>query len=59
LLVGSNKEYAAMQQFGGTKAQFPHLWGDIPARPFMGVSDDDERELLALVHDHLLDAARR
>ncbi|WP_248594777.1 hypothetical protein [Candidatus Accumulibacter contiguus] len=26
--------YAAMQQFGGTKARFPHLWGDIPARPF-------------------------
>lgn len=59
LLVGSNKEYAAMQQFGGKKAQFPHLWGDIPARPFMGVSDDDERELLALVHDHLQAAARR
>lgn len=59
LLVAPLMEYSAMQQFGGTKAQFPHLWGDIPARPFMGMSDDDERELLALVHDHLLDAARR
>ena len=28
------QEYAAMMNFGGTKAQFPHLWGDIPARPF-------------------------
>lgn len=24
---------AAMQHFGGTKAEFPHLWGDIPERP--------------------------
>lgn len=24
---------AAMQHYGGTKAEFPHLWGDIPARP--------------------------
>ncbi|MDO8180162.1 MAG: phage virion morphogenesis protein [Undibacterium sp.] len=33
--VSNSMVYAAMQQFGGTKAQFPHLWGDIPARPFM------------------------
>lgn len=26
--------YAAMQNFGGSKAEFPHLWGDIPARQF-------------------------
>ena len=36
LEVGSTMEYAAMQQFGGTKSEFPHLWGDIPARPFFG-----------------------
>jgi len=24
--------YAAMQNYGGSKAQFPNLWGDIPAR---------------------------
>lgn len=29
--------YAAIQNCGGTKAQFPNLWGDIPARPFMPV----------------------
>lgn len=34
VVVSSSMVYAAMQQFGGTKAQFPHLWGDIPARPF-------------------------
>lgn len=27
-------KYAAMQNFGGSKAEFPHLWGDIPARQF-------------------------
>ena len=40
LLVGSTMEYAAMQQFGGTKAQFPNLWGDIPARPFLPIMAD-------------------
>lgn len=58
VMIGSNKEYAAMQQFGGKKSQFPHLWGDIPARPFLGVSRDDEEEILALTQDHLKRAIR-
>lgn len=53
LEVGSIMEYAAMQQFGGTKSEFPHLWGDIPARPFLGISESDADEILAIVHDHL------
>lgn len=32
--VRSSMVYAAIQNFGGTKASFPHLWGNIPARPF-------------------------
>ena len=40
LMVGSNMVYAAMQQFGGTKSQFPNLWGDIPARPFFPITPD-------------------
>lgn len=56
LVVGSNMEYAAMQQFGGTKAEFPHLWGDIPARPFLGISADDRDEILAILRAHLRDA---
>ena len=55
--VGSNKEYAAMQQFGGKKSEFPHLWGDIPARPFIGVSKANEEEILDIVLDHLKRAA--
>ena len=34
--------YAAIQQFGGTRAEFSHLWGDIPARPFMPVTPDGD-----------------
>jgi phage virion morphogenesis protein len=58
LEVGSPMEYAAMQQFGGTKAEFPHLWGDIPARPFLGLSEDDRSNLLAILQRHIDDAWR-
>lgn len=51
--VGSPMPYANMQQFGGTKAQWPHLWGDIPARPFLGISNSDEETILKLVHSYL------
>lgn len=50
---GSLMVYAAMQNFGGTKAEFPHLWGDIPEREFIGLNDDDEDEVLAILADHL------
>jgi phage gpG-like protein len=40
LFVGSSMIYAAMQQYGGTKSQFPKLWGDIPARPFFPIRAD-------------------
>ena len=53
LIVGSTMVYAAMQHFGGKKSQFPHLWGDIPARPFLGVSGDDQAQILAIIRNHL------
>jgi phage gpG-like protein len=40
LVIGSPMPYAAMQQFGGLKSQFPWLWGNIPARPFLPVTQD-------------------
>ncbi len=52
LLVGSPMEYAAMQQFGGEKTEFPNLWGDIPARPFLGLSDADRDEIQTIIRDH-------
>ncbi len=54
--IGSTLIYAAMMQFGGTKARFPHLWGNIPARPFLGLSPEDETNILALVVDYLTPA---
>lgn len=51
--IGSPMPYANMQQFGGTKSQWPHLWGDIPARPYLGVSDEDRATILELVDAYL------
>ena len=55
--VGTSRIYAAMQQFGGTTADHPQLWGDIPARPFLGISDADEADILAILRAHLGDGA--
>ena len=51
--IGSNMEYAAMQHFGGKKSAFPHLWGDIPSRPFLGVSDEDRSNILDIFNEYL------
>lgn len=58
--VGSPMEYAAVQQFGARKGQFgrtrrgaPIPWGDIPARPFLGVSEADRRDILDILAEHL------
>ncbi len=40
--IGNTMKYAAMQQFGGTKAAFHQLWGDIPARPFLPVTQSGD-----------------
>lgn len=58
-LVGSNKPYAAMMQFGGKQVDFPLLWGDIPARPYLpidgegSIEPDAEKALQRLVLAHL------
>lgn len=49
VVIGSSMEYAAMQQNGGKKSDFPQLWGDVPARPFLGVSSDDEEQSLDML----------
>jgi phage virion morphogenesis protein len=54
--IGTNKPYAALMNFGGTKAQFPNLWGNVPARQFMPTSDLPASwadEILAVVNHHL------
>lgn len=41
---GTNKKYAAIHQFGGKAGR--HLSAEIPARPYLGVSDENLKELL-------------
>lgn len=63
-LVGSNKPYAAMMHFGGDKADFPHLWGDIPGRRYLPMDADGnlqpeaEESILDLAMAHVENAAR-
>lgn len=47
---GTNVIYARMMHYGGSKAMFPHLWGDIPARPFMGMNEDDNYAVLNIIN---------
>lgn len=58
--VGSPMEYAATQQFGAKKGSFgrnrrgaPIPWGDIPARPFLGLSGGDWSVIRSIMHDFL------
>lgn len=65
---GSPAIQAAVMQFGAAQGafgafigkdklgrdHFHHLpWGDIPARPFLGVSDQDKTDILDIVHEAL------
>lgn len=57
LLVGTGAKYGAIHQFGGT-TRHRKKNGDaydvhIPARPFLGVSREDEGEILQLAREHL------
>lgn len=56
-VIGSNKVYAAMQQFGGKKSTFSNLWGDIPARPYLPI--DDAGNLQPEAEIRVLDVATR
>jgi phage virion morphogenesis protein len=55
--IGSNLAYANMQNYGGKKADFPHLWGDIPARQFMPTAEETNQlygdEIAQTVERHL------
>jgi len=60
--VGSSMEYSAVQQFGAQKGAFgstkrgaPIPWGDIPARPFLGLSGSDKAAILDIISGYLKD----
>lgn len=68
VIVGTNKEYAAIHQFGGAirpkTAKALNVGGravkkvTIPARPFLGVSNQDKENILDAVLDHMAAAWR-
>ena len=45
-------------EFGLTSRGGPIPWGDIPARPFLGWSDDLDAEITGAVERHFTDALR-
>lgn len=66
VLTGATKIYAAVHQFGATKGKFgatrrgaPIPWGDIPARPYLGVGPTDEARLVDIAEDFLESVMRR
>ena len=61
--VGSALIQAAVMHYGAEQGAFgtsarggPLPWGDIPARPFIGLSDDDQVQVLDILNEHLADA---
>ncbi len=55
LYIGSSMIYAATQQFGAKRREFQGKapWGDIPARPFLGLSDSDRSTILDIIGNFL------
>lgn len=58
--VGTNLVYGAAHQFGmvkgyagRTRRGAPIPWGNIPARPYLGLSADDETEVVRILRDYL------
>lgn len=63
--IGSSLEYSAVQQFGAKRGAFgatkrgaPIPWNDIPARPYLGLSDRDRDEVVLILQEHVLAALK-
>lgn len=66
--IGTNVVYARPHQFGAAKGafgtgkyktrkgSFPIPWGNIPARPFLGFSRDDQAEIVAIIQRRIAEA---
>lgn len=60
VVIGSALIYSGVMQhgarkgaFGSTKGGLPIPFGDIPARPWLGVSDEDGRKIVAIADEYL------
>jgi len=49
--IGTNKAYARIHQFGGLAGR--GLKVEIPARPYLGLSESGRQEVLAILRDHI------
>lgn len=65
VVVGTDRIYATTHQFGAKKGVFgktkrgaPIPWGDIPARPFLGVNANQEENIQQIVLDYIKDQWR-
>jgi len=61
--IGSSRIYAGVMQFGARRGAFgqtrrgaPIPWGDIPARPFLGASEDDLVKIGEIISEGLASA---
>jgi phage gpG-like protein len=61
--IGSALIYSGVMQGGAKKGAFgasrngrPVPWGDIPARVWLGISHDDERNIIAIADEHMSEA---
>lgn len=50
--IGSNLPYSAIHQYGGRAGRGRKV--TIPARPYLGVNEADEAEIVGLIEDHLM-----
>ena len=50
-VVGTNKVYAAIHQFGGKAGRNKNV--EIPARPYLKVGDEENQQILGAVMKHL------
>lgn len=55
--VGTNRAYARIHQLGGEAGRGRQV--TIPARPYLGISDEDRTEIGAILNDHLERAVAR
>lgn len=53
--VGTNRIYAALQQLGGTPSMRNPGARAVPARPYLGLSDADQTEVVRILADHLME----
>jgi len=60
VVIGTNVIYAGTHQFGARKGQYgktrrgaPIPWGNVPARPFLGMSLGDKAEILGILREAL------